>query len=430
MATNTPLQSITLTSATQYVYFTNISQNYTDLIVVASVRQTTANQDGYLRFNGDNSSIYADQVFRANGSAASATKDDSAAGIDIGVMPTSSSAIGVYQALTLNVMNYTNTNMYKSVFIRTGNDSYTHQLIGTWRSTDAITSLSLESRNSGYFAAGSTFDLYGIKSGAQKATGGDVVVTDGTYWYHAFRNSGTFTPTVALTADVLVVAGGGGGGSNSAGGGGAGGVFYATAQTVATAQTITVGAGGGLAANGSNSTFASLTAAVGGGRGGAASTGFAGGSGGGGAGYTGTGTIAGGASTQTGTGGTGYGNAGGTGVDTDGRGGGGGGAGAVGGNSSGNNAGAGGAGNNTWSAWLNATGTGVSGYIAGGGGGGAVTNYGASGSGGGGQGGNRSQIPANGTANTGGGGGGVSDGGNSGGQGLGGSGLIIVRYAV
>ena len=411
MATNTPLQSITLTSATQYVYFTNISQNYTDLIVVASVRQTTANQDGYLRFNGDNSSIYADQVFRANGSAASATKDDSAAGIDIGVMPTSSSAIGVYQALTLNVMNYTNTNMYKSVFIRTGNDSYTHQLIGTWRSTDAITSLSLESRNSGYFAAGSTFDLYGIKSGAQKATGGDVVVTDGTYWYHAFRNSGTFTPTVALTADVLVVAGGGGGGSNSAGGGGAGGVFYATAQTVATAQTITVGAGGGLAANGSNSTFASLTAAVGGGRGGNSGVGSAGGSGGGGSGYTGgaASTRAGGASTQTGTGGTGYGYAGGYGADSDGRGGGGGGSAMVGFDGSGGAAGDGGDGTAAFSTWLTAVGISTSGgKIAGGGGGGAVTTYGAGG----------------------GGGGGVSDGGNSGGQGLGGSGLIIVRYAV
>jgi hypothetical protein len=36
-----------------------------------------------------------------------------------------------------------------------------------------------------------------------KATGGDSVTTDGTYWYHTFLSSGTFTPTEALTADYL-----------------------------------------------------------------------------------------------------------------------------------------------------------------------------------------------------------------------------------
>jgi hypothetical protein len=50
-------------------------------------------------------------------------------------------------------------------------------------------------------------------------------MTDGTYWYHTFVSSGTFTPQKAISCDYLVVAGGGGGGQDDNGaGGGAGGL--------------------------------------------------------------------------------------------------------------------------------------------------------------------------------------------------------------
>ena len=432
------LEKVTVGAAgASSITFSGIPQTgYTDLVVKASFRASVDGDGITMRFNGSTSGYSSRQLF-GTGSSANSNTPSQTDFATVGYTTTVTS--NTFGNLEVYIPNYTSSNNKSisndSVQEANQTQAYSNLVANLWSNSAAITSITMGTQ-SGSFNANSTFYLYGVaKLGTTPAivpyaTGGDTIMTDGTYWYHAFRSSGTFTPAKGLSCDVLVVAGGGGGGNSSAGGGGAGGVFYATNQTVATAQTVTVGGGGGRAANGSNSTFGSLTAGVGGGRGGQSSTGFAGGSGGGGAGYVGTGTIAGGASTQTGTGGTGYGNAGGLGADTDGRGGGGGGAGAVGSNGSGNNAGAGGAGNNTWSTWLNTTGTGISGFIAGGGGGGAVTNYGAGGSGGGGQGGNRSQIPTNGVANTGGGGGGVSDAGNNGGQGLGGSGLIVVRYAV
>ena len=441
--TYTLIEKITVNAATATaVTFSNIPQTYTDLVVRISARGSRATQtnDGLLiNLNGVTTNI-TNRYYESTGSGTPSTGTNGwGVAYSIGIINGPTSTAATFGNAEVYIPSYASA-VFKPIIVdAVMEDNATTAFYDTysvlWSSTSAINSVGFTVYNGGSFQQYSEFSLYGVTatgatSAAQpKALGGDSIAFDGTYWYHAFLTSGTFTPKVTLSCDVLVVAGGGGGGSNSGAGGGAGGVFYATAQTIATAQTVIVGAGGGLATNGSNSTFASLTAGVGGGKGGQASTGFAGGSGGGGAGYTGTGTIAGGSSTQTGTGGTGYGNAGGSGVDADGRGGGGGGAGAVGGNSSGINAAAGGAGKNTWSSWLSATGLGVSGYIAGGGGGGAVTNYGAGGSGGGGQGGNRSQIPTNGVANTGGGGGGVSDMGNAGGQGLGGSGLIIVRYA-
>jgi hypothetical protein len=95
---------------------------------------------------------------------------------------------------------------------------------GLWNNTAAITSLTIAVTGASQ-TIGSTFYLYGISNvtSGSKATGG-VVSSDGTYWYHTFPFSGTFTPTQSLTADYLVIAGGGGGGVHHGGGGGAGGL--------------------------------------------------------------------------------------------------------------------------------------------------------------------------------------------------------------
>ena len=86
-----------------------------------------------------------------------------------------------------------------------------------------------------------------------KGSGGDTIITSGSYKYHQFTNSGTFTTTfgqtsVGKTIEILVVAGGGSGGGNQVwtGGGGAGGVVYHSSYVLSTAGTydITIGAGG------------------------------------------------------------------------------------------------------------------------------------------------------------------------------------------
>jgi len=252
----------------------------------------------------------------------------------------------------------------------------------------------------------------------------------GTYWYHAFRTSGTFTPATSLNADVLVIAGGGGGGGgNNDGAGGAGGLLAFTSQSLtATSYTCTVGAGGVGAANahgltGSDSQFGALTLVKGGGGGG--SVGYSGGSGGGN-GFDQTGAA--------GAGTSGQGFAGGPGQNSppDYYGGGGGGS-AEAGNTDGN--GHGGDGLSTYSSWGLATSTGqnISGtvYFAGGGSGAgqATSTSRPGGDGGGGRGAGSSGLATAGTVNTGGGGG---SGGNSAGNtpGSGGSGLIIVRYTI
>ena len=255
------------------------------------------------------------------------------------------------------------------------------------------------------------------------------------YKVHTFTSSGAFTPTAAGSVDYLVIGGGGGGGAAHAGAGGAGGYRTSTAFTLsATSYSITVGGGGAGAAsnatrgaNGANSVFSTITSTGGGGGGSRDDSGnsnpqdgAAGGSGGGGAGAD-NGPKVGGAGTS------GQGNAGGSGAGggTEATGGGGGGAAGTGPNATSGVAGAGGGGNSS-----SINGTAVT--RAGGGGGGAYTGRtrGLGGSGGGGNG-SSSVLGSNGSANYGGGGGGGSSSAAAHNAGHnGGSGIVIIRYAI
>jgi len=149
------------------------------------------------------------------------------------------------------------------------------------------------------------------------ATGGNTVTTSGDFKIHTFTGPGTFAvssagnATGSNTVEYLVVAGGGGGGSDLAGGGGAGGVrsvfpVPATGGLPLSVSSfpITVGGGGAQApvaptpttsygGQGSNSIFSTITSAGGGGGAtgpcAASYNGRPGGSGGGSGGYTASG---------------------------------------------------------------------------------------------------------------------------------------------
>ena len=426
MATYKPLQTTTLTADSASLTFSGIDQNYTDLILIASAKAVAAGDDLGIRFNGDSSSVYSYVFLTGDGSSATRRVGSSQSGIICdynGSVRTSE-----YTVHTINIPSYTSTINYKSVLIRANSSTGVDASVQLWRGTpQAITSMTLYLTAGNTFSAGSTFSLYGIKAGAPQAIGGDLVTTDGNYWYHTFRSTQTFTPLRALSVDYLVVAGGGGAGTGGGGGGGAGGYLTSIGSSTLSVSpqtyAVTVGAGGAFAigtsnsgSTGNNSVFASITSTGGGGGGGRGGTspGLNGGSGGGeGCSITGKGL---------GTAGQGN-NGGAFGGGSD-SGGGGGGAGAVGENSSTR-------GGNGGNGLANSI-SGSSVTYAGGGGGGCSNGGGAGGTGGtggGGTGGTASNgTGTNATANTGGGGGGGGLSGSAGGNG--GSGVVIVRYAV
>jgi len=428
-----------------------IPQTYTDLKVIASVRGTAAVGIGsnslLLKLNAITTG-YTSKWLYGSGSSPGST---SGGPDSVGTMIFANDTASTFNSAEIYLPNYTSSNAKSySVDSVTENNSATVNeldLLAKLNSTTSpITNITL-TPETGNFAEGSTFYLYGISNvtSGSKATGG-VVSSDGTYWYHTFPFSGTFTPTTALTADIMVIAGGGGA---SWSGAGAGGFRVLTSQSMTTtAYTCTIGAGGtggvfsltaptsGVNSSISGSGFSTITSS-GGGRSaynaGTHQPASTGGSGGGGS-YAATNGAQTGAAGNAGSYSPVEGYAGGNGTSSSPgfSGGGGGGASAVGANGTSVAGGAGGTGNNSYSSWASATGTGVNGYYAGGGAGGAQSP-GVGGSGGLGGGGNGAATTAGGAgiANTGGGGGGTdSASGASVTGGTGGSGLVIIRYAI
>jgi hypothetical protein len=425
-----------LTDAASSIEFTGIPQFYTDLIVLASLRNNrpgSVAEDYGVFFNGDtNSSNNSARQLLGTGTSAL-----SRSAYNYGAITSSSgSTSNTFSSVSIYVPNYSSSTAKSAsvdvVAENNGTEAYQAITDRLWTGTSPITSLRISNGDSGgtnSFVAGSSISLYGINRqqaiGAPKAVGGAITFANG-YWNHTFTASGDFYSLENLTVDTLIVAGGGGTSKNNGrygGGGGAGGLLQRSTINVPALVTnpILVGAGGsgaisiGRGTNGSDSFAFSLTA-IGGGSGGIGSelgspNGAAGGSGGGATSVNGSG----------GAGTAGQGNSGGS--TSTGGGSGGGGAGAAGQGQQGSNGGAGGAG----LSWINGL------FYAGGGAGGGQVG-GAGGSGGGGSG-SSENVPrtngSSGTENTGGGAGASypnqSTIGNANGN-NGGSGVVIIRY--
>lgn len=160
-STYEPIQTIPVTnSSTGTITFSSIPATYTDLILVVT---GSCDAGGFaLRFNGDTASNYSITYLAGTGSAASSNRQTSQTRID---------AAGIVGGQNINsntiisIQNYSNTTTFKSVISRTNATTEVVAIVGLYRSTSAITSVSAIAINgTGLFINGSGATLYGIKA--------------------------------------------------------------------------------------------------------------------------------------------------------------------------------------------------------------------------------------------------------------------------
>jgi hypothetical protein len=204
------------------IVFNSIPQTgYTDLIVKVSSRTNTGTISNMkMTFNVSGGTYVRREIYAENGAVGTETVADNIVGATSGT----SSTANTFGGAEIYIPNYTSS-VEKTFRIDSAQEnnitnSSIWLLHGKWSGTAAINSITLFLA-SGSWARYSSFSLYGVVKKdvtptiAPFATGGEIINSDGTYWYHAFLTSGTFTPLKALSCDVLVVAGGGSGGSNA-----------------------------------------------------------------------------------------------------------------------------------------------------------------------------------------------------------------------
>jgi hypothetical protein len=161
--TYTPLATTTLGSNAASYTFSSISGSYTDLILVANAQTTTSQDALRAQFNSDTGTNYSYTQLYGNSGGASSNRGTSQTGVRISNgSPNSGSSFGISRT---HFMNYSNATTYKSTVTRTDEAStITSAFVGLWRSTSAITSITIYPESGGNILTGSTFTLYGIKA--------------------------------------------------------------------------------------------------------------------------------------------------------------------------------------------------------------------------------------------------------------------------
>jgi hypothetical protein len=163
-----PLQVITLSASASSVSFTNIPNTYKHLQIRVLGRNTSTNSYALMmRFNSDTASNYSSHRLDGNGTSASAVADSSVSAMYSNLMlPLSSAGANTFGAGIFDILDYADTNKYKTIRTLFGFDNNGSGQVGlgsgSWRSTSAVTSVQLVPQNDS-LAANSTFALYGIK---------------------------------------------------------------------------------------------------------------------------------------------------------------------------------------------------------------------------------------------------------------------------
>jgi len=157
-ATYEPIATTTLGSAQSSVTFSSISGSYTDLVLIGNWK-LSANGNILMTLNSDTGTNYSETTMYGDGTSAASGRQTNASSIRVGFAGYSTNNV----MNIVNLQNYSNTTTYKTVVLRWNSEEYTDARVGLWRSTSAITSITLTA-SSGNISSGSTFTLYGIKA--------------------------------------------------------------------------------------------------------------------------------------------------------------------------------------------------------------------------------------------------------------------------
>ena len=161
VSTEVAIATTTLGSAGT-ITFSSIPATYTDLRIVLVSKSVSNGANVQFRFNGDTGNNYSFTYLRGDGTSASSYRESN---IPYGYFSDQSSS--TYPNMgTLDIFSYTGST-FKTALATYSDDrngsGYVFSAVNLWRSTSAITSVSLSPSNfSNNFQSGTTATLYGI----------------------------------------------------------------------------------------------------------------------------------------------------------------------------------------------------------------------------------------------------------------------------
>ena len=155
------------------VTFSSIPSTYTHLQIRGITRVTygsaTVTGWGLTQFNSDTAANYSYHAIFGNSGSTTGASGTASTSAMIGFAEIGGTSVtNCFASSVMDILDYTNTNKYKTLRILGGaegniTDSWLYLGSGSWRSTSAITSITL-TNGAGAFTQYSSFALYGIRT--------------------------------------------------------------------------------------------------------------------------------------------------------------------------------------------------------------------------------------------------------------------------
>jgi hypothetical protein len=167
------IASTTVSTPVSSIVFSSIPSTYKHL-QIRGICRNTANVGGDapgMRFNSDSASNYSHHTVNSNGTSISLFNSGSDTIAMFGYNTADASySSNIFTSTVIEILDYANTNKYKTLFTRYGSDNNgtprnTGLTTANWRSTSAITSISLAPypNSTNTWVSGTTFALYGME---------------------------------------------------------------------------------------------------------------------------------------------------------------------------------------------------------------------------------------------------------------------------
>ncbi len=159
-STYSTIATTTLGSSASSYTFNSISGSYTDLVLIISAKNSTYNSSsGEVRFNSDSGSNYSYTEVSGNGTTASSSRTANSTSLQC-----FRTDINNFGTSIINIQNYSNSTTNKTTISRASMENGVRAFVGLWRSTSAITSITVLPEGGTTFSTGSVFTLYGISA--------------------------------------------------------------------------------------------------------------------------------------------------------------------------------------------------------------------------------------------------------------------------
>jgi hypothetical protein len=160
------IATVTSSGSSSTLSFTSIPSTYQHLQIRGIAADGVGNSI-LVTFNSDTGANYARHRLTGNGTAAAAVGTSGINNMPIFGQSGIGTATSTFGAFVLDLLDYKDTNKYKTVRNLSGLDQNgsggVEFMSGLWQSTSAVSTITLANAGANNYSSGTTFALYGIK---------------------------------------------------------------------------------------------------------------------------------------------------------------------------------------------------------------------------------------------------------------------------